>query len=83
VTDTRTPVFTRHPISATPQFGVVLKPGDRLEATDDRHARPTEVRSGRTSRGWANLCSQSVPGNTPLSCLAAVCLSQRARGGPC
>jgi hypothetical protein len=34
VTVTRTPVFTRHPISATPQFGVVLKPGDKLEATD-------------------------------------------------
>ena len=34
MTDTRTPVFTRHPISATPQFGVVLKPGDKLEATD-------------------------------------------------
>ena len=34
MTDTRIPVFTRHPISATPQFGVVLKPGDKLEATD-------------------------------------------------
>jgi hypothetical protein len=34
VTDARTPIFTRHPISSTPQYGVVLKPGDKLEATD-------------------------------------------------
>jgi hypothetical protein len=61
VTDTRTPVFTRHPISATPLFGVVLKPGDRLEATDDRHARPTEVRSGRTSRGWRTYAVNQCP----------------------
>ena len=34
MTAARSPVFTRHPISATPQYGVVLQPGDKLEATD-------------------------------------------------
>jgi hypothetical protein len=34
MSDARTPVFTPHPISATPQFDVVLKPGEKLEATD-------------------------------------------------
>lgn len=34
MTEERIPVFTRHPISKTWQYGVVLKSGDKLEATD-------------------------------------------------
>jgi hypothetical protein len=59
VTDARTPVFTRHSISNTPQYGVVLKPGYKLDATGQWSACP--LPGPHRARGLRDDLDQAAP----------------------